>query len=191
MLAFSFDEDAAGLLAERWKNCRLLAVGPLDDDGREGLSLRSIPGGLLAQERDTHPFSASDLRQAAGPAADDATHGAAGLAWTVVKQLKSNAICIATPNRLLGAGAGQMDRVAACRLAVAKAGDLTENTGDGPVIAASDAFFPFPDGPEILIDAGATCLIHPGGSKRDEETFELCERRGVTCLLTGIRHFRH
>ncbi|MAD19497.1 MAG: bifunctional phosphoribosylaminoimidazolecarboxamide formyltransferase/inosine monophosphate cyclohydrolase [Planctomycetaceae bacterium] len=191
VLASSFDEDAAELLAERWKNCRLLAVGALDDEGREGLSLRSIPGGLLAQERDTHPFSASDLRQTAGPVADDAVRTAAGLAWTVVKQLKSNAICIATPDRLLGAGAGQMDRVAACRLAVEKAGDLAGLAGSGPVIAASDAFFPFPDGPEILIDAGVTCLIHPGGSKRDEETFELCERRGVTCLLTGIRHFRH
>jgi len=191
VLASSFDEDAAELLADRWKNCRLLAVGPLDDEGHEGLSLRSIPGGLLAQERDTHPFSASDLRQAAGPAADDATRRAAGLAWTVVKQLKSNAICIATPDRLLGAGAGQMDRVAACRLAVAKAGDLSGIAGEEPVIGASDAFFPFPDGPEMLIDAGVTCLIHPGGSKRDEETFELCEQRGVTCLLTGIRHFRH
>jgi phosphoribosylaminoimidazolecarboxamide formyltransferase / IMP cyclohydrolase len=191
VLAPSFDDDAAALLAERWKNCRLLAIGALDDRGQEGLSLRSIPGGLLAQERDTHPFSASDLRHAAGPAADDDLRQAAGLAWAVVKMLKSNAICIATPERLLGAGAGQMDRVAACRLAVAKAGDLSEARTRGPVIAASDAFFPFPDGPQILIDAGVNCLIHPGGSKRDDETFALCEEHGITCLLTGIRHFRH
>jgi phosphoribosylaminoimidazolecarboxamide formyltransferase/IMP cyclohydrolase len=191
VLAPSFDDDAATLLAERWKNCRLLAIGALDDRGQEGLSLRSIPGGLLAQERDTHPFSTSDLRQAAGPDANDDLRQAAGLAWAVVKMLKSNAICIATPNRLLGAGAGQMDRVAACRLAVAKAGDLSEARAQGPVIAASDAFFPFPDGPQILIDAGVNCLIHPGGSKRDEETFALCEEHGITCLLTGIRHFRH
>ena len=59
------------------------------------------------------------------------------------------------------------------------------------VVAASDAFFPFPDGPEILIDAGVNCIVHPGGSKRDEETFELCEKRGVSCLLSGVRHFRH
>ena len=89
----------------------------------------------------------------------------------------------------LGAGAGPTDRVAAGRLAVTQAGDLP--AVQGPVIAASDAFFPFPDGPQILIDAGVTCLIHPGGSKRDDETFALCEEHGITCLLTGIRHFRH
>ena len=74
---------------------------------------------------------------------------------------------------------------------MARGRDLWRRAYSVAVIGASDAFFPFPDGPEILIDAGVTCLIHPGGSKRDEETFELCERRGVTCLLTGIRHFRH
>ena len=80
--------------------------------------------------------------------------------------------------------------VAACRIAVEKA-SAGIDAANGPIIAASDAFFPFPDGPEILIDAGVTCIVHPGGSKRDDETFELCERRGVTCLLTGVRHFRH
>ena len=84
-----------------------------------------------------------------------------------------------------------MDRVAACRIAVEKAGDLSAVIQDGPVIAASDAFFPFDDGPSLLADAGVTCIIQPGGSKRDEETFALCEARGITCLLTGVRHFRH
>lgn len=190
VIAPEFTTEGVELLSARWPNCRLLAVGPINDQGQESVSLRSIPGGLLAEDRDTHPFSASDLRHLAGPEPDDALCKAAGLASTVVKHLKSNAVCIATPERLLGAGAGQMDRVAACRIAVEKASAGIESS-DGPIIAASDAFFPFPDGPEILIDAGATCIVHPGGSKRDDETFELCERRGVTCLLTGVRHFRH
>ncbi len=189
VLAPSFSRDAAALLAEKWPNCRLLAVGPLDDLGLDGLGVRSIPGGLLAQERDTHPFDPGDLRHAAGPAPDDQLRRAAGLAWTVVKHLKSNAVCIASDRRLLGAGAGQMDRVAACRIAIEKAGDL--GGVNGPVIAASDAFFPFDDGPRLLADAGVRCVIHPGGSKRDEDTFALCEERGITCLLTGVRHFRH
>ena len=92
---------------------------------------------------------------------------------------------------MLGAGAGQMDRVASCRIAIEKAGDRLGSAGGGPVVSASDAFFPFSDGPKLLIEAGVQCLIHPGGSKRDSDTFELCEEKGVTCLLTGVRHFRH
>ncbi len=79
--------------------------------------------------------------------------------------------------------------VGACRIAVEKAGDRLP--GSGTVIGASDAFFPFDDGPRVLLDAGVTCLVHTGGSKRDSETIALCEERGVTCLLTGVRHFRH
>ena len=85
-----------------------------------------------------------------------------------------------------------MDRVAACRIAVEKARQaIQEANASGAIVAASDAFFPFPDGPEILIDAGVNCIVHPGGSKRDQETFDLCEKRGVTCLLSGVRHFKH
>ena len=109
--------------------------------------------------------------------------------------LFSNAVCLGgssessagiAPVRLYGAGAGQMDRVTSCRLAVEKAGKLAKGA-----VAFSDAFFPFSDGPQVLIDAGVKCIVHPGGSKRDEDTFKLCEERGVTCLTTGVRHFRH
>lgn len=79
-----------------------------------------------------------------------------------------------------------MDRVAACRLAVAKAGDRAAGA-----VAVSDAFFPFPDGPEILAEAGVAMIVHPGGSKRDDETFDLCRARGITCMTTGVRRFRH
>lgn len=114
------------------------------------------------------------------------------MVWIAAKHLSSNAVAIggADPSmggvRLFGAGAGQMDRVTACRLAVEKAGERARGA-----IAASDAFFPFPDGPELLIRAGVTTIVHPGGSKRDQETFDLCKAHGVTCLTTGVRHFRH
>jgi len=115
---------------------------------------------------------------------------AAASVWVACKHLRSNAVAIGgadgDASALFGGGAGQMDRVASCRIAVEKAGERAVGA-----IAASDAFFPFPDGPEILIDAGVSVIVHPGGSKRDSETIELCESRGVTCLLTGVRHFKH
>ena len=108
----------------------------------------------------------------------------------VGRALSSNAVCLGGPDgagvRLFGAGAGQMDRVASCRIAVAKAGERARGS-----VAASDAFFPFDDGPRALIDAGVATIVHPGGSRRDADTFALCDDRGVTCLTTGIRHFRH
>jgi len=191
VIAERFDDDAIELLGSRWKNVRLLAAGDLRRASRAEILYRSIPGGLLAQEQDRHVPAPSDFRHAAGPAPDEATARDAARLSVVAKHLKSNAVCVGRDGALLGAGAGQMDRVAACRNAIEKAGDRLGPGGTGVPVAASDAFFPFADGPELLIDAGVGCLIHPGGSKRDEETFELCERRGVTCLLTGVRHFRH
>ena len=107
----------------------------------------------------------------------------------LVVSIFGSSIAIAGGGRLLGVGSGQVDRVTACRLAVEKSGGAIETSGNA--VAASDAFFPFSDGPEILLDAGVKCLVHPGGSKRDEDTFELCRSREVNCLLTGIRTFRH
>ena len=91
---------------------------------------------------------------------------------------------------VLGAGAGQMDRVASCRNAVEKSGARVRE-GAVVSVAASDAFFPFDDGPRLLVEAGVRCIVHPGGSKRDEDTFKLCNEKGVTCLVTGVRRFRH
>jgi phosphoribosylaminoimidazolecarboxamide formyltransferase/IMP cyclohydrolase len=117
----------------------------------------------------------------------------AEFAWIVVKHMKSNAVAIARLGSLLGGGVGCVDRVTSCRIAVDKAGDRLrdKNWKDHAAVAASDAFFPFPDGPKLLIDAGVKVIVHPGGSKRDDETIDLCESRGVTCLITGVRHFRH
>jgi phosphoribosylaminoimidazolecarboxamide formyltransferase/IMP cyclohydrolase len=116
----------------------------------------------------------------------------AALLFVVAKHLKSNAVCIGAQGALLGAGAGQMDRVASCRNAIEKSRTaLAALPAGARPVAASDAFFPFADGPTLLADAGVRCIVHPGGSKRDQETFDLCQARGITCLLTGSRHFRH
>jgi phosphoribosylaminoimidazolecarboxamide formyltransferase/IMP cyclohydrolase len=109
------------------------------------------------------------------------------VAWLACKHVKSNAIVIAKDGMMLGSGAGQQDRVNACRIAVAKAGP---DRAKGAV-AASDAFFPFPDGPTILLDAGVTAIIHPGGSVRDRESIDLADQRGAAMVLAGERHFKH
>ncbi len=109
--------------------------------------------------------------------------------WLVCKHLSSNAIAVGGDGRLLGAGTGQVDRVGACSLAIERAGEALGAIERA--VAASDAFFPFPDGPELLADAGIRCIVQPGGSKRDDETIALCNDRDITLLMTGIRHFRH
>lgn len=188
----SFSREAVEVLRAKSANVRLLACGTPVENG-ESLEARSIPGGLLAQTRDRRLISAADLTHAAGPGPTPEQVRAALFLEPVARALLSNAVVIGgwakAPARGLqsfGAGAGQMDRVAACRIAVEKAGDRAAGA-----VAFSDAFFPFADGPRILIDAGVSMLVHPGGSKRDAETFALCEARGVTCLTTGVRHFRH
>ncbi len=188
VVAEAFDEGALRLLADRWKNVRLLAVGRATK-AASALTVRSIPGGYLVQDRDALPIDAGAFVHAAGPAPTPQMRAGAGFAFTLAKHLKSNAVCVSDGTTLLGAGAGQMDRVASCRIAVEKCGRRLASAA--MPIAASDAFFPFADGPTLLIDAGVRCLVHPGGSKRDQETIDLCNARGVTCLLTGDRHFRH
>jgi phosphoribosylaminoimidazolecarboxamide formyltransferase/IMP cyclohydrolase len=193
VIAPSFTDDAQALVGERWQNIRLLATGPLEAGGSQSIAINGLPGGLLLQERDVKPANPSSWARAAGPDPDANVLAEAAFAWTVVKHLKSNAISITAGQRLLGAGPGQVDRVGACGIAIEKAGDAiaaAKQAGE-PIVAASDAFFPFADGPEKLIDAGVQCIVQPGASRRDQETFDLCESRGVTCLVTHVRHFRH
>jgi phosphoribosylaminoimidazolecarboxamide formyltransferase/IMP cyclohydrolase len=108
------------------------------------------------------------------------------VAWLACKHVKSNAVVLARGGMMLGSGAGQQDRVNACRIAVAKAGERAKGS-----VAASDAFFPFPDGPQLLLDAGVTALIHPGGSVKDQQTLDVVNKCGASMILTGERHFRH
>ncbi|MCZ6493854.1 MAG: bifunctional phosphoribosylaminoimidazolecarboxamide formyltransferase/IMP cyclohydrolase [Planctomycetota bacterium] len=189
IVAPDFDQPAHEMLGDRWKNVRLLAVGTLKAGGNRQMTYKSIVGGMLVQERDASPADLGQWNHAAGPAPSAAMHANAAFVWSVVKHLKSNAVAIGRAGQLIGAGAGQLDRVSACRIAIDKAGDRIK--GDPEAIAASDAFFPFTDGPQLLIEAGIRCIVHPGGSKRDQDTLDLCNEHNVTCLLTGIRHFRH
>ncbi len=191
VIAESFSAPALEALSARWKNVRLIALGPIRHCEDRPVSLRSVPGGVLVQDRDTLPLRAESLQHVAGPAPTSAVLADALFAFNIVKHLKSNAICIAHDQTLWGAGAGQMDRVASCRIAIEKSRGRLATAGSSGVVAASDAFFPFADGPQLLIDAGVRCVVHPGGSKRDQDTVDLCTKHGVTCLLTGSRHFRH
>lgn len=190
VVAPGFEPEAAALLNERWKNVRLLAVGDREGSHNRKLDYRSVPGGMLVQDRDSRAILPVHWSHRAGPkpSAEDLEAGA--FLCACARALSSNAVVIGgfegNGVRMFGAGAGQMDRVASCRIAISKAGALAKGA-----IAAGDAFFPFADGPELLIDAGVRMIIHPGGSKRDDDTFAICESRGVTCLTTGERHFRH
>ncbi len=182
--------DAASILLNRWANVRVLAVGNAPPSHHRKLEYRSIPGGLLVQDRDILPISTGAWQHRAGPPPSDADLQLGAFLVSCVRALSSNAVVLggydAQGVRIFGSGSGQVDRVNACRIAVAKADMLPSGS-----IAVSEAFFPFPDGPALLIEAGVRAIIHPGGSRRDEETFALCEAKGVTCLTTGQRHFRH
>ncbi|TVQ61852.1 MAG: bifunctional phosphoribosylaminoimidazolecarboxamide formyltransferase/IMP cyclohydrolase PurH [Phycisphaerales bacterium] len=197
--ATGVEPDALETLKQRWANLRILEIGDRTPFRGRKLEYRTIPGGLLAQDRDVRLPEPGLWTHAAGPEPSDGDRQLAARLMIVVRALSSNAVAIggaaggATKDEdgadafaLFGGGAGQMDRVASCRLAVEKAGERARGA-----IAASDAFFPFPDGPQILIDAGVRLIAHPGGSKRDQDTFDLCDKHGVTCLTTGVRHFRH
>ncbi len=210
VIATDYTDEALALLCARWKNIRLLRtnLSPEDADAEAlrsvgsrptpTLDIRTIPGGFLVQAHDDTPPDPAAWTHAAGPAPDPALLRAAAVMEATVRALSSNAIAIGGPVEpcgtgfqpvgcaLFGGGAGQMDRVASCRLAIAKAGERTRGA-----VAASDAFFPFPDGPELLADAGISMIVHPGGSKRDNETFALCNDRNITCMTTGVRRFRH
>ena len=193
VIAPGYTDDALAMLRDRWKNVRLLRTGDLASAAHDTSRhvIRAVAGGYLAQAVDTTAPESATWTHAAGPAPVAGLLRAAEVVEAAVRALSSNAVAIGGPTAedgaaLFGGGAGQMDRVASCRLAVGKAGDRARGA-----VAVSDAFFPFPDGPEILADAGVAMIVHPGGSKRDGETFELCEKHGITCMTTGVRRFRH
>jgi phosphoribosylaminoimidazolecarboxamide formyltransferase/IMP cyclohydrolase len=197
IVAPSYTGDALALLRARWTNVRLLGVGDFDalpGHTGAGLEWRSLRGGVLAQERDDAFAQPGEIRHVAGPKPTGPQVRAVCFLERVGRALASNAVVLGGEDsafgsgcvRMFGGGAGQMDRLTACRIAVEKAGAHARNA-----VAYSDAFFPFADGPAVLADAGVACIAHPGGSKRDGETFELCNRRGVVCLLSDRRHFRH
>jgi phosphoribosylaminoimidazolecarboxamide formyltransferase / IMP cyclohydrolase len=186
IVAPDFAQDALAILKERWKNVRLLRVGALGKPDPSDRHMHKIVGGYLVQERDLAGVDQTAWKTVSRRSPTEAELADLQFAWLVCKHVKSNAIVICKGQMLLGAGAGQMDRPSAARLAIAKAG-----TRAAGAVAASDAFFPFPDGPELLLDAGVTAIVHPGGSLKDQETIRLVDERGAAMVLTGERHFKH
>ncbi|MGH7213413.1 MAG: bifunctional phosphoribosylaminoimidazolecarboxamide formyltransferase/IMP cyclohydrolase, partial [Tepidisphaeraceae bacterium] len=189
IVAPSFDEDALKLLRDRWKNVRLLSVGPVgttDEADPTEFHLHKIVGGYLVQQRDLAGVDMANWKVVSKRQPTEAELSDLKVAWLVCKHVKSNAVVVCKDRMLLGAGGGQTDRVSAARHAIAKAGDRAKGS-----VAASDAFFPFPDGPQLLLDAGIRAIVHPGGSMRDNQTLETVDRAGAALVLTGQRHFKH
>jgi phosphoribosylaminoimidazolecarboxamide formyltransferase / IMP cyclohydrolase len=185
VVAPAYDEGAVEVLAAK-KNIRLLVCGP---DRRGGAEIRPISGGLLMQQRDGVDAPGDDPETwalATGEAASPEVLADLAFAWKACRAAKSNAILLAKDGASVGIGMGQVNRVDSCRLAVSRAGDRAAGS-----VAASDAFFPFEDGPQILIDARVAAIVQPGGSVRDELTIEACKAAGVTMYFTGTRHFAH
>jgi phosphoribosylaminoimidazolecarboxamide formyltransferase / IMP cyclohydrolase len=195
IIAPDADDAAKAVIAEK-KNLRLLLAGGLPDPNAPGVSFRSLSGGLLVQARDNAVAPAADLKVVTRRKPSEAEWADLIFAFTVAKHVKSNAIVYAKDGATTGIGVGQMSRVDAARMAAwkgakaAKAAGLKQPLTEGSV-AASDAFFPFPDGIEVLAEAGATAVIQPGGSVRDEEVIAAADEAGLAMVFTGMRHFRH
>ena len=191
IIAPSFADDALELLQTK-KNLRILTA---EKPEREGKEIKQISGGMLVQDRDIYQAEGDKPENwtlAAGEAADEETLKDLEFAWNAIRCVKSNAILIAADGGAVGVGMGQVNRVDSAKLAVDRANTLDEgrNRTNGAV-AASDAFFPFADGFQILADAGVKAVVQPGGSIRDEEVIAAANEAGVTMYFTGTRHFAH
>ena len=197
ILAPGYEDDALELLRTK-KNLRILR---LQGEYHHPVEMREIWGGMLLQDADALDAAGDDPASwtlAAGEAADEGTLADLAFAWRSVRAVKSNAILLAADGAAVGIGMGQVNRLDSCRLAVSRANTLGEHAEgrDAPerargAVAASDAFFPFADGAQILLDAGVRAIVQPGGSIRDEEVIAACQSAGVTMYLTGTRHFSH
>jgi phosphoribosylaminoimidazolecarboxamide formyltransferase/IMP cyclohydrolase len=189
------DEDAIALFAAK-KNLRLLLTGDLPNPARPGMMAKSITGGWLIQSRDNGIITQADLKVVTKRQPTPQELADCLFAWTVAKHVKSNAIVYARDGSTAGIGAGQMNRLESARIAAWKAKDAAEKAGwatprtIGSAVA-SDAFFPFADGLLAAVEAGATAVIQPGGSIRDEDVIAAADEAGLAMVFTGTRHFRH
>ncbi|PYX22227.1 MAG: bifunctional phosphoribosylaminoimidazolecarboxamide formyltransferase/inosine monophosphate cyclohydrolase [Acidobacteria bacterium] len=177
----SFDESARATFAAK-KNLRLIEIS----HAPQKWVLKNVSGGILVQDADVRPLSENDLKVVTKRQPTAEEKRALLFAWKVCKHVKSNAILYARDGQTVGVGAGQMSRVDSCKIGAQKAVLPLKGT-----VAASDAFFPFPDGVEEIAKAGATAIIQPGGSVRDQEIIEAADRFGLAMIFTGVRHFRH
>ncbi|HEX6401201.1 MAG TPA: bifunctional phosphoribosylaminoimidazolecarboxamide formyltransferase/IMP cyclohydrolase [Actinomycetota bacterium] len=182
VIAPAYEPEALAAFAER-PNLRVLEA-PRPDTG--SLDVRPMPGGALVQDRDVVSEGREDFEVVSSREPTDDEWRDLLLAWTIAWRVKSNTIVLVRDGATVGIGAGQMSRVDASWIATRKAGDRSKGAS-----LASDAFFPFPDALEVAADAGATAVIHPGGSKGDEAVLAAAEERGMAVVLTGRRHFRH
>ncbi|HEU5156395.1 MAG TPA: bifunctional phosphoribosylaminoimidazolecarboxamide formyltransferase/IMP cyclohydrolase [Streptosporangiaceae bacterium] len=185
VVAPGFADEALATLAKK-KNIRLLRCPAAP---RNAAEFRRIDGGLLLQSTDRIDAPGDDpaaWRLMAGPAADEAMSRDLAFAWRACRSAKSNAIVLAHDQATVGIGMGQVNRVDAARLAVSRAGDRA-----AAAVAASDAFFPFPDGLEVLAEAGVRAIVEPGGSVRDDDVIAAADKAGITLYFTGVRHFFH
>jgi len=174
--------DAARTIFMSKKNLRLLEIS----HARQARVIKNVSGGILVQDNDLRQLGENELKVVTRRAPNFEEKGALRFAWKIAKHVKSNAIVYARDGQTVGIGAGQMSRVDSCRIGAMKA--VLPLKGS---VAASDAFFPFPDGVEEIARAGATAIIQPGGSVRDQEVIEAADRLGVAMVFTGVRHFRH
>ena len=189
-------DDAAKAVFAAKKNLRLLTTDGLPDPKSPGLAYRQVAGGFLVQDRDNGVISEADLKVVTKRAPSAKELKDLLFAWKVAKHVKSNAIVYVKDGATMGIGAGQMSRVDSTRIAARKSADMAEALGlaaptvKGSVVA-SDAFFPFPDGLLTAAEAGATAVIQPGGSMRDDEVIAAADKAGLAMVFTGQRHFRH
>jgi phosphoribosylaminoimidazolecarboxamide formyltransferase/IMP cyclohydrolase len=189
------DDDAKAIFAKK-KNLRLLLTGDLPDAARAGMTVKTITGGYLLQSRDNGQISRDELKCVTKRQPSEQETADCLFAWTVAKHVKSNAIVYAKGGATSGIGAGQMNRLESARIAAWKAKDAAEKAGWDETrtigsAVASDAFFPFADGLMAAVEAGATAVIQPGGSIRDDEVIAAADEAGLAMLFTGMRHFRH
>jgi phosphoribosylaminoimidazolecarboxamide formyltransferase/IMP cyclohydrolase len=188
--------DAARAVFAAKKNLRLLTTEGLPDTKQGGLTYRQVAGGMLVQDKDTGFVGMDDLKVVTKLAPTDTQMRDLLFAWKVAKHVKSNAIVYVKDGATVGVGAGQMSRLDSALIAATKAERMAEALGlaTSPAVGsavASDAFFPFPDGLMEAAAAGATCVIQPGGSMRDDEVIAAADEAGLAMVFTGMRHFRH
>ncbi|MBU9697734.1 bifunctional phosphoribosylaminoimidazolecarboxamide formyltransferase/IMP cyclohydrolase [Rhodobacteraceae bacterium HSP-20] len=195
VIAPGASDEARAIFAAK-KNLRLLTTAGLADARAKGTAFKQVAGGFLVQDRDAGSLTAADLKVVTKRAPTEAEMADLLFAWKVAKHVKSNAIIYVKDGATVGVGAGQMSRIDSTRIAARKSQDMAEALGlSTPLtrgsVVASDAFFPFADGLIAAAEAGATAIIQPGGSMRDDEVIAAADAAGLAMVFTGMRHFRH
>ncbi len=194
IIAPGASDEAQEIIAAK-KNLRLLLTDGIADPREKGLTAKTVAGGLLVQTRDNGSVDDLDLKVVTKRAPSEQEMADLKFAFRVAKHVKSNAIVYVKDGATVGVGAGQMSRVDSARIAARKAEDAAREAGGEPLtkgsVVASDAFFPFADGLLSAVEAGATAVIQPGGSMRDDEVIKAADEHGIAMVMTGMRHFRH